>query len=58
MKEGCAINQSLSALGNVISALADKAAGKLKPGQVRSVLNKALTKKNSEVQNKNEAGYH
>lgn len=34
LKEGCAINQSLSALGNVISALADKASGKLKPGQV------------------------
>lgn len=28
MKEGCAINKSLSALGNVISALADKALGK------------------------------
>eukprot|EP00916_Digyalum_oweni_P022861 GHVL01037854.1.p1 GENE.GHVL01037854.1~~GHVL01037854.1.p1 ORF type:complete len:935 (+),score=194.69 GHVL01037854.1:93-2897(+) len=30
LKEGAAINQSLSALGNVISALADKASGKLK----------------------------
>jgi pSer/pThr/pTyr-binding forkhead associated (FHA) protein len=30
LKEGCAINQSLSALGNVISALADKAMGKKK----------------------------
>lgn len=38
LKEGCAINQSLSALGNVISALADKAAGKLKPGQVRDTV--------------------
>ena len=28
LKEGCAINKSLSALGNVISALADKATGK------------------------------
>jgi kinesin family protein 1 len=30
LKEGCAINQSLSALGNVISSLADKAMGKKK----------------------------
>ena len=30
LKEGCAINQSLSSLGNVISALADKAMGKKK----------------------------
>ena len=30
LKEGCAINASLSALGNVISALADKAMGKKK----------------------------
>ena len=28
LKEGCAINQSLSALGNVISALADRSSGK------------------------------
>lgn len=28
LKEGCAINQSLSALGNVISSLADMAGGK------------------------------
>jgi len=28
LKEGCAINQSLSSLGNVISALADKSMGK------------------------------
>ena len=28
LKEGCAINKSLSALGNVISALADRASGK------------------------------
>lgn len=28
LKEGCAINASLSALGNVISALADQAMGK------------------------------
>ena len=28
LKEGCAINQSLSALGNVISALAEKSGGK------------------------------
>lgn len=27
LKEGCAINKSLSALGNVISALADKSSG-------------------------------
>lgn len=30
LKEGCAINQSLSSLGNVISALADQAMGKKK----------------------------
>ena len=30
LKEGCAINASLSALGNVISALADIAGGKKK----------------------------
>eukprot|EP00070_Physeter_catodon_P038123 XP_028345017.1 kinesin-related protein 1-like [Physeter catodon] len=44
LKEGCAINQSLSALGNVISALADKAAGKLKPGQVIPYRDSALTR--------------
>mmetsp|Transcript_17512 Transcript_17512/g.35550 ORF Transcript_17512/g.35550 Transcript_17512/m.35550 type:complete len:824 (+) Transcript_17512:2-2473(+) len=44
LKEGCAINKSLSALGNVISALADKAAGKLKPGQVIPYRESALTK--------------
>ncbi|KAL8273692.1 hypothetical protein Esti_002404 [Eimeria stiedai] len=44
LKEGCAINQSLSALGNVISALADKAAGKLKPGQVVPYRDSALTR--------------
>jgi hypothetical protein len=32
LKEGNAINQSLTSLGNVISALADVATGKLKPG--------------------------
>ena len=30
LKEGCAINQSLSTLGNCISVLADKAMGKAK----------------------------
>ncbi|XP_026192396.1 kinesin-like protein KIF13A [Cyclospora cayetanensis] len=44
LKEGCAINQSLSALGNVISALADKAVGKLKPGQVVPYRDSALTR--------------
>ncbi|CBZ55778.1 putative kinesin [Neospora caninum Liverpool] len=44
LKEGCAINQSLSALGNVISALADKACGKLKPGQVIPYRDSALTR--------------
>lgn len=48
LKEGCAINQSLSALGNVISALADKAAGKLKPGQVQNA-NKPRGVKNLHV---------
>jgi kinesin family member 1 len=32
LKEGNAINQSLTTLGNVISALADIATGKSKPG--------------------------
>ncbi len=32
LKEGSAINQSLTTLGNVISALADIATGKAKPG--------------------------
>jgi hypothetical protein len=32
LKEGNAINQSLTSLGNVISALADQATGKAKPG--------------------------
>lgn len=32
LKEGNAINQSLTTLGNVISALADIAMGKAKPG--------------------------
>ncbi|CEM39802.1 unnamed protein product [Vitrella brassicaformis CCMP3155] len=44
LKEGANINKSLSALGNVISALADKAAGKLKPGQVIPYRDSALTR--------------
>nr|PIL98797.1 putative Chromosome-associated kinesin KLP1 [Toxoplasma gondii COUG] len=43
LKEGCAINKSLSALGNVISALADKAAGKDK-GRVVPYRDSKLTR--------------
>ncbi|CBZ50020.1 putative kinesin motor domain cointaining protein [Neospora caninum Liverpool] len=43
LKEGCAINKSLSALGNVISALADKAAGKDK-GRVIPYRDSKLTR--------------
>ena len=39
LKEGAAINQSLSALGNVISALADKSAGKRVKGQCEISVN-------------------
>ena len=34
LKEGAAINQSLSTLGNVISALADNSSGKQTRGQI------------------------
>eukprot|EP00959_Pyramimonas_sp_CCMP1952_P474487 9503564-Pyramimonas_sp.AAC.1 len=36
LKEGCAINKSLSALGNVIEKLADRSTGKA-PARARSV---------------------
>ena len=44
LKEGCAINKSLSALGNVIAALADKASGKLGPSQVIPYRDSKLTR--------------
>ncbi|KAF4713789.1 hypothetical protein FOZ63_030743, partial [Perkinsus olseni] len=44
LKEGCAINKSLSALGNVISALADKATGKARPGAVVPYRDSKLTR--------------
>ncbi|KAF4678035.1 hypothetical protein FOL47_006987 [Perkinsus chesapeaki] len=44
LKEGCAINKSLSALGNVISALADKATGKAKPGAIIPYRDSKLTR--------------
>ena len=43
LKEGCAINQSLTALGQCISVLADKACGKAQ-GQVVPYRNSALTR--------------
>lgn len=43
LKEGCAINKSLSVLGLVISTLADKAMGKAK-GQVVPYRDAALTR--------------
>mmetsp|Transcript_104254 Transcript_104254/g.185262 ORF Transcript_104254/g.185262 Transcript_104254/m.185262 type:complete len:1108 (+) Transcript_104254:58-3381(+) len=44
LKEGCAINKSLSALGNVIEKLADKATGKAKPGAVVPYRDSKLTR--------------
>lgn len=44
LKEGCAINKSLSALGNVIEKLADKATGKAKPGAVIPYRDSKLTR--------------
>merc|ERR1719262_1702662 len=44
LKEGCAINKSLSALGNVIEKLADKATGKAKPGSVIPYRDSKLTR--------------
>ena len=44
LKEGCAINKSLTCLGNVISALADKAMGKAKKGAVVPYRDSALTR--------------
>ena len=43
LKEGCAINKSLTCLGNVISVLADKATGKGK-GEVVPYRDSALTR--------------
>ena len=43
MKEGCAINQSLSALGNVIFALAEKSTNPKKKGRVIPYRDSALT---------------
>eukprot|EP00931_Biecheleriopsis_adriatica_P076794 TRINITY_DN5046_c0_g1_i1.p1 TRINITY_DN5046_c0_g1~~TRINITY_DN5046_c0_g1_i1.p1 ORF type:complete len:1104 (-),score=351.24 TRINITY_DN5046_c0_g1_i1:229-3540(-) len=44
LKEGCAINKSLSALGNVIEKLADKATGKAKAGAVVPYRDSKLTR--------------
>ena len=44
MAEGNAINKSLSALGNVIEALADKCTGKAKPGAIIPYRDSALTR--------------
>jgi len=44
LKEGCAINKSLSALGNVIEKLADKAMGKAKPNAVIPYRDSKLTR--------------
>lgn len=44
LKEGCAINKSLSALGNVIEKLADKATGKAKAGAVIPYRDSKLTR--------------
>lgn len=43
LKEGCAINQSLTVLGQCISVLADKACGKAK-GEIVPFRNSALTR--------------
>ena len=43
LKEGCAINQSLTCLGQCISVLADKACGKAQ-GQIVPYRNSALTR--------------
>mmetsp|Transcript_115556 Transcript_115556/g.327465 ORF Transcript_115556/g.327465 Transcript_115556/m.327465 type:complete len:1101 (-) Transcript_115556:158-3460(-) len=44
LKEGCAINKSLSALGNVIEKLADQASGKGKPGAIIPYRDSKLTR--------------
>lgn len=44
LKEGSAINKSLSALGNVIEKLADRATGKSKPGAVIPYRDSKLTR--------------
>merc|ERR1719472_24866 len=44
LKEGCAINKSLSALGNVIEKLADRATGKAKAGAVIPYRDSKLTR--------------
>merc|ERR1719456_1679827 len=44
LKEGCAINKSLSALGNVIEKLADRSQGKLKQGAVIPYRDSKLTR--------------
>jgi len=44
LKEGNAINKSLSALGNVISALADQATGKAKPNAIIPYRDSKLTR--------------
>ncbi|CAE7269061.1 KIF13A [Symbiodinium microadriaticum] len=44
LKEGCAINKSLSALGNVIEKLADKAMGKAKANAVVPYRDSKLTR--------------
>ncbi|CAJ1394426.1 unnamed protein product [Effrenium voratum] len=44
LKEGCAINKSLSALGNVIEKLADKAMGKAKAGAIIPYRDSKLTR--------------
>jgi len=44
LKEGCAINKSLSALGNVIEKLADRATGKGKKGDVIPYRDSKLTR--------------
>lgn len=44
LKEGCAINKSLSALGNVIEKLADKASGKAKKTDIIPYRDSKLTR--------------
>merc|ERR1719387_1662754 len=44
LKEGCSINNSLSALGNVIERLADRATGKLKAGAIIPYRDSKLTR--------------